>query len=117
MDFRPLLELFEGRLKDLNRSADDVSNAAGHRDGIRNLQRKARGEIKGGVTVDVVFDIAKELKIAPEALCRVLMGHPALTDEETAAKHAALLDVRSMLDAQIEAIAPERAPKRRKRRA
>lgn len=112
MDWKPLLALIDEGLKAKKLTDNSASNAAGHPDAIRNMRRKARGEQKGGVTFDTVFDIAKVLDISPLAICKAAMGHAAGADDYEILRQQALREAMAALQAQITPV-PQPSRKRR----
>jgi len=68
MELAPILDNIERLLRASGLSADFVSRESGHPDAIRNLRRRVRGELKGGITVQVVGDIASKLGVTANQL-------------------------------------------------
>lgn len=67
MSLSILLTNIEKLLEEQKRSADAVSREAGHPDAIRNLRRAIeRG--KGGISLQVLIDLARALKTSHTAL-------------------------------------------------
>lgn len=64
MELKTISENIDRLLKLRGMSADEASRAAGHRDAIRNIRRKLKGEIKGeGVSAKIVSSLAKVFKV------------------------------------------------------
>jgi hypothetical protein len=112
MDWKPLLALIDEALAAKKMTDNSASKAAGHNDAIRNMRRKARGEQKGGVTFDTVFDVAKALDISPLAVCKVAMGYSADADDYEVIRQQVMREVMSGLQAQIGPL-PQPTRKRR----
>ena len=111
MDWKPLLALIDKALAAKKLSDHKASAAAGHPDAIRNMRRKAKGKLKGGVTFDTVFDVAEALGIPPLAICKVAMGHAADADDVEIIRQQVLRQVTEDLRGQI--TPPQPAAKRR----
>lgn len=101
MDWKPLLALIDDGLARRNWSDDHASKEAGHPDAIRNMRRKAKGKLKGGVKFDTVFDIAKALDISPLAICKAAMGYSPDADDAEMIRQQAIRDAMAGLQAQL----------------
>ena len=95
MEWKPVLALIEKGLKTQGLSADKASKDAGHPDAIRNMYRKAKGELKGGITFETIMDVARTLQIAPEAVCRAAMGFSADPPEKEAIRAEIYMELAS----------------------
>lgn len=106
MDWKPLLALIDDRLRAKDWSDDHASREAKHPDAIRNMRRKAEGKLKGGVTADVLFDVAIALDISPLAICKVAMGQRAGADDYEVIHQQVIREVMAGLQAQLTPISP-----------
>lgn len=108
MDWKPLLALIDAGLVAKKSNDHKASMEAGHPDAIRNMRRKAKGDLKGGVTFDTVFDVAKVLGIPPLAICKVAMGHAADADDVEIMRQQVLREVVDNFQVQMAPPAPSR---------
>lgn len=112
MDWKPLLALIDEHLDRKGWSDHRASLEAGHVDAIRNMRRKAKGEQKGGVTFDIVFDVARVLELSPLAICKAALGYDPDADNDEIVRQQALRDAIAGLQAQLEPTPPQ--PKKRR---
>lgn len=101
MDLTAILANIEHRLRVMGISADEASRRAGRPDAIRNLRRKVRGDLTGGVNMGTMAALAKALDTTVPDLMR--SDHPvSLTPVPGLREY--LLKQRALIDEQIAAL-------------